>query len=148
MTESVREMLSCPAESELKEEHPTEDPAGDVRRLSELYNQLANLKRERRDANAVYRKRAKDNNILVVTASIITFVILMALMVEPGHFRLLGIAACTIFLVTYAWAIWDPISSPEDPLTKQYFHSLDMEIWETERKIKEIEHKYQTEGPI
>ena len=116
-------------------------------RLSELYKELIERRRERRDANALYRKRARDNNILVATASVFTFVIIaVALMSVPGPYKLLGIAVWMVFLVTYAWLIWDPISRPDDPLTKQYFHSLNMEIWEIERKIEEIEWKYKREG--
>ena len=156
MTVPMREMLP-PGESGPKMEHPegpaenckanNDGAAGDVRKLSELYKELIERRRERRDANALYRKRARDNNILVATASVFTFVIIaVALMAEPGPYRLLGIAAWMIFLVTYAWLIWDPISLPDDPLTKQYFHSLNIEIWEIEREIKEIEWKYKKEG--
>ncbi len=145
MTVPMREMLP-PGESGPKAEHP-DDPAGDVRKLSELYKELIERRRERRDANDLYRKRARDNNILVATASVFTFVIIaVALMAEPGPYRLLGMAAWMIFLVTYAWLIWDPMSRPDDPLTKQYFHSLNMEIWEIEHEIKEIEWKYEKEG--
>ena len=156
MTVPMREMLP-PGESSPKMEHPegpaenckanNDGAAGDVRKLSELYKELIEKRRERRDANALYRKRARDNYIQIAIASVsIIVIIAAALMVEPEPYKLLKMAVWMIIIVTCAWLIWVHLLCLDDSLIKQYIHSLNMEIWVIESEIKEIEWKYKKEG--
>lgn len=113
-----------------------------IKELSELYKKLAEQKRGRRDAHAIYSRRARSNIIIVATAGIAASVVILALMVESGYYGLPGIVACIACPATSAFVIWSLISPPNDFLIKEYFFSMDQKIWETEGKIRDIERKY------
>lgn len=145
MFEERRIELRREFEKELtaKEDSAKSHAAEDVRRLSELYKELIEKRRERRDSKAIFESKARNYIIANLIIGVFGFIALLALAIETGQYGVYGVLLCLTCPCASVYSIWQIQKVSDGPVIKRYFNSLDLEIWEIERKIREIERKYE-----
>ncbi len=145
MFEERRIELRREFEKELtaKEDSAKNHAAEDVKKLSELYKELIEKRRERRDSRAIFESKARNYSIANLIIGVIGFFILLALAIETGKNGSFWVLLCLTCPCASVYSIWQIQKVSDGPVFKRYFNSLDMEIWEIERKIREIERKYE-----